>query len=110
MFFDPVFRKFVLKGSQPNTEPFDFGDAAAPPSIESPISAPTASYTVTTPAPADFTPAPTGPTSARNIGNFGICSVPQIKFGPGFDNRKETSFEPADESQCCRFSRKTLRH
>jgi hypothetical protein len=32
-----------------------------------------------------------------SIGNFGSCSVPQIKFGTGFDNRKETSFEPVDQ-------------
>ena len=33
------------------------------------------------------------------IGNFGSCSVPQIEFGVGFDNRKETSFEPVDKSK-----------
>ena len=37
--------------------------------------------------------------SAGGIGNFGKCSVPQIQFGAGFDNRKETSFEPVDQSQ-----------
>jgi len=42
-------------------------------------------------------PAPTDPALARK---FGSCSVPQIKFGVGFDNRKETSFEPADKGQC----------
>ncbi|THH20735.1 hypothetical protein EW146_g688 [Bondarzewia mesenterica] len=36
--------------------------------------------------------------SASNIGSFGSCSVPQIKFGVGFDNRKETSFEPVDQT------------
>ena len=35
---------------------------------------------------------------SSNIGDFGSCSVPQIEFGVGFDNRKETSFEPVDES------------
>ncbi|KAK0469659.1 uncharacterized protein EV420DRAFT_55475 [Desarmillaria tabescens] len=35
-------------------------------------------------------------TSSTSIGNFGSCSVPQIKFGVGFDGRKETSFEPVD--------------
>jgi hypothetical protein len=38
---------------------------------------------------------------AGNIGNFGSCSIPQIKFGAGFDGRKETSFEPNDQSQYC---------
>jgi hypothetical protein len=32
-----------------------------------------------------------------DIGNFGSCTVPQIKFGVGFDDRKETSFEPVDQ-------------
>lgn len=36
---------------------------------------------------------------ATAIGNFGSCSVPQIEFGVGFDNRKETSFQPADEGK-----------
>jgi hypothetical protein len=33
-----------------------------------------------------------------SIGNFGSCSVPQIQFATGFDNRKETSFEPVDQT------------
>ena len=37
--------------------------------------------------------------SSSSIGNFGSCSVPQIEFGVGFDNRKETSFEPVDKSK-----------
>ena len=37
--------------------------------------------------------------AASNIGNFGSCSVPQIEFGVGFDNRKETSFQPADKGE-----------
>ncbi|GJE88644.1 hypothetical protein PsYK624_047270 [Phanerochaete sordida] len=36
--------------------------------------------------------------SGSGIGNFGSCSVPQIEFGAGFDNRKETSFEPVDKT------------
>jgi hypothetical protein len=36
--------------------------------------------------------------SSSSIGNFGKCSVPQIEFGTGFDNRKETSFQPVDKS------------
>ncbi|CAL1716113.1 unnamed protein product [Somion occarium] len=38
----------------------------------------------------------TGTSSA--IGNFGTCSVPKIEFAAGFDNRKETSFQPADKT------------
>ncbi|KAI0359976.1 hypothetical protein OH77DRAFT_1493446 [Trametes cingulata] len=36
--------------------------------------------------------------AAGNIGDFGSCSVPQIEFGVGFDNRKETSFQPVDKT------------
>jgi hypothetical protein len=43
------------------------------------------------------------PASNSTIGDFGSCTVPQIQFGTGFDNRKETSFEPVDQSmfRCC---------
>ncbi|KAK0446346.1 hypothetical protein EV421DRAFT_272192 [Armillaria borealis] len=37
-------------------------------------------------------------TSSAAIGDFGSCSVPQIEFGVGFDNRKETSFEPVNKT------------
>ncbi|KAF9030997.1 hypothetical protein BDZ89DRAFT_1037735 [Hymenopellis radicata] len=40
------------------------------------------------------TGATTGATGG--IGDFGSCSVPQIEFAAGFDNRKETSFQPVD--------------
>lgn len=46
--------------------------------------------------------------SSSGIGNFGKCSVPQIEFGVGFDNRKETSFEPVDESTSCELSRTSV--
>ncbi|KAI0326626.1 hypothetical protein GY45DRAFT_73962 [Cubamyces sp. BRFM 1775] len=42
--------------------------------------------------------AATSTASASDIGNFGSCSVPQIEFGVGFDNRKETSFQPVDKT------------
>ena len=42
--------------------------------------------------------AATSTASAGDIGDFGSCSVPQIEFGVGFDNRKETSFQPVDKS------------
>jgi hypothetical protein len=35
--------------------------------------------------------------SSSSIGNFGKCSIPEIKFAVGFDGRKETSFEPVDQ-------------
>ena len=38
----------------------------------------------------------TGGGNGGNIGNFGSCSVPEIEFGVGFDNRRETSFRPVD--------------
>ncbi|KAG6817685.1 hypothetical protein H0H87_005444 [Tephrocybe sp. NHM501043] len=42
-------------------------------------------------------PTPTSTSTPTNIGDFGKCSVPQIEFGVGFDNRKETSFQPVDK-------------
>ncbi|KAJ4500761.1 hypothetical protein C8R41DRAFT_352727 [Lentinula lateritia] len=40
----------------------------------------------------------TSTASAADIGNFGSCTVPQIQFGVGFDNRRETAFEPVDQT------------
>jgi len=41
-------------------------------------------------------PANNGNGATGSIGDFGSCSVPEIDFAVGFDNRKETSFQPAD--------------
>lgn len=43
------------------------------------------------------TPAQSGSTGTGGIGDFGSCTVPQIEFATGFDNRKETSFQPVDK-------------
>jgi len=40
----------------------------------------------------------TASSASSGIGNFGSCTVPEIEFGAGFDGRKETSFEPTDET------------
>ncbi|KAG9224911.1 hypothetical protein CCMSSC00406_0001938 [Pleurotus cornucopiae] len=42
--------------------------------------------------------AQTTPSSSNSdgLGDFGSCTVPQIEFGAGFDNRRETSFRPVD--------------
>lgn len=49
----------------------------------------------------------TTPTAAAGtgsgIGNFGKCTTPEIEFGVGFDNRKETSFQPTDQSEFSLF-------
>lgn len=55
-----------------------------------------ASTSVATAAPAAATVATTS--SSSSIGDFGSCSVPEIQFGAGFDGRKETSFEPVNQS------------
>ncbi|KAK0204895.1 hypothetical protein DFS33DRAFT_1382785 [Desarmillaria ectypa] len=55
-----------------------------------------ASDAVTVSVSASSAATPTS-TSSSTIGDFGSCSVPQIEFGVGFDNRKETSFEPVDK-------------
>ncbi|KAJ7129321.1 hypothetical protein C8R44DRAFT_700019 [Mycena epipterygia] len=52
--------------------------------------------TVTATAAAVTTSAATSTGSTSAIGNFGKCSLPEIKFAVGFDGRKETSFEPVD--------------
>ncbi|KAI0064766.1 hypothetical protein BV25DRAFT_1913944 [Artomyces pyxidatus] len=69
VFYDPLTQNSVLKGSQANTYPF------TGPRFTTQL----------------------GARAAADIGSFGSCSVPQIKFGVGFDNRKETSFESADQ-------------
>lgn len=54
------------------------------------------------PAPAitDAAATPTPPAAPSvadpTAANFGSCSTPEIEFGAGFDNRRETSFRPAD--------------
>ncbi len=54
------------------------------------------------PGPATLTAAPPAATLtvSGTVGNFGSCSTPKIEFGVGFDNRKETSFRPADLGMC----------
>ncbi|KAF8149906.1 hypothetical protein B0H34DRAFT_166975 [Crassisporium funariophilum] len=47
-----------------------------------------------TAAPSTNTP---GPVPVPAGADFGSCTVPQIEFGVGFDNRKETSFQPTDK-------------
>ena len=38
-------------------------------------------------------------TTNGKIGNFGSCSIPEIRFGAGFDGRRETAFEPVDKGR-----------
>ncbi|VDC04785.1 unnamed protein product [Peniophora sp. CBMAI 1063] len=52
----------------------------------------------TTAAAAAATTSAAASTASGDIGDFGSCSVPQIEFGAGFDNRKETSFQPVDKT------------
>ncbi|KAJ7459797.1 hypothetical protein FB451DRAFT_1045721 [Mycena latifolia] len=54
----------------------------------------TGAAAATTSAPA----AATVTATSSSIGNFGKCSIPQIEFATGFDNRKETSFQPVDKT------------
>lgn len=56
-----------------------------------------ASAALTNIAIATTAAASTSTSSSSSIGNFGSCSIPQIQFAVGFDNRKETSFEPVDQ-------------
>jgi len=54
-----------------------------------------ASATVTSAAP-EATETGSDNTGGSAIGDFGSCTIPEIEFGVGFDNRRETSFRPAD--------------
>ncbi|KAJ7593140.1 hypothetical protein C8J56DRAFT_1045574 [Mycena floridula] len=115
IFFDPATKASVKKGSQANTAPFTGSGAAAPAAsaVDTTAAAATTAVAIATaaeiaatdpcPATVTVTAAAASSTDAAGatgdagaIGNFGSCTVPQIQFGVGFDNRKETSFEPVD--------------
>ncbi|KIM84882.1 hypothetical protein PILCRDRAFT_817697 [Piloderma croceum F 1598] len=69
------------------------GPSAAPsPASSSPSTFVPSSTSTSTGSPSTTT------SSGSTIGNFGSCSIPQIEFGTGFDGRKETSFQPVDET------------
>ncbi|KAH8118038.1 hypothetical protein DFH11DRAFT_1541287 [Phellopilus nigrolimitatus] len=57
-----------------------------------------ASSTAAATAAAAAAPAASATAASSGVGNFGSCTTPQIQFGVGFDNRKETSFEPVDQT------------
>ena len=92
LFFDPATQATVTLGSQPNTFPFGKNGSVVKP-------------------PANSTNPGNGGDNVKNgtsnnstgnpgnIGNFGSCTIPQIEFGQGFDGRKETSFQPVDQSK-----------
>ncbi|OCH86068.1 hypothetical protein OBBRIDRAFT_856430 [Obba rivulosa] len=71
--------------------------AVAAPAASS-VAASAVATTASAVATAASTAASTSTSSSSGIGNFGSCSVPQIEFGAGFDGRKETSFEPVDQT------------
>ncbi|OJT07207.1 hypothetical protein TRAPUB_1937 [Trametes pubescens] len=127
VFFDPATGKSVQKGSQANTSPFGgvaASGSAASGSSSSAAAASTGNLAVATSAAASSAAATepcetvvtvtvtasaaaatssaaaaTATAAASSaIGDFGSCSIPQIEFGVGFDNRKETSFEPVDKT------------
>ncbi|KAG6908689.1 hypothetical protein DXG01_003703 [Tephrocybe rancida] len=127
LFFDPATKATVKRGTQANTAPLGEAAApassaaasatvastgvvlAASPTSTACVTVVTVTVTGTNPAaigPATtFTvgdstasaPAATTTSTPGSIGDFGKCSVPQIEFGVGFDNRKETSFQPVDK-------------
>ncbi|KAJ8523219.1 hypothetical protein ONZ45_g283 [Pleurotus djamor] len=92
LFFDPATKATVTLGSQPNTFPFGGAGAAVPPAPPAP--APEAPAVDTPPAETPAPPVAAPP--AGGIGDFGSCTVPQIEFAVGFDNRRESSFRPVD--------------
>ncbi|KAI0033075.1 hypothetical protein K488DRAFT_26710, partial [Vararia minispora EC-137] len=108
VFFDPALGKSVLKGSQANTSPFGQSGSSssnatatsntASAAVSSAVTASPTAVTVSVTTASSTAAAATSTAAAGNIGNFGSCSVPQIEFGVGFDNRKETSFQPVDKT------------
>jgi len=55
-----------------------------------------ATSSTTSIAKAVATGSSTSSSSSSSKASFGKCSTPEIKFGTGFDGRKETAFEPTD--------------
>ncbi|KAF4613479.1 hypothetical protein D9613_007807 [Agrocybe pediades] len=126
IFFDPALKQSVTKGSQPNTFPFGGaagngqGNTGAPQEneevdVETPAASGSAcvtEITVTVTGTATATgpavtvsvgdvattaaPAATAPATPPAGVDFGSCSTPEVEFGVGFDNRRETSFQPSD--------------
>ncbi|KAJ6538459.1 hypothetical protein DFH09DRAFT_1398180, partial [Mycena vulgaris] len=123
LFFDPAGAKSVKLGTQANTVPF--GGKASNVTVTSTSSASVATISAsvvstTSAALSTDCPSPTtvtviakatqaatttaaaastttaASTASGAIGNFGKCSLPEIKFAVGLDGRKETSFEPVD--------------
>lgn len=100
LFFDPALGASVTLGSQANTSPLSGGAGADNSTPADPVSSTSAEpVTSTDAAAASETSSPAiANVDAGNVGDFGSCSVPEIEFGVGFDNRKETSFEPVDKA------------
>lgn len=111
LFFDPATSETVLKGSQANTAPFNGAAASQFASTSSRVTGTVVStsssnvcpQTAVKGATATSTPSSTAVHSASTPAplaadvSFGSCSVPEIEFGVGFDNRKETSFQPSNK-------------
>ncbi|KIP05829.1 hypothetical protein PHLGIDRAFT_36220 [Phlebiopsis gigantea 11061_1 CR5-6] len=73
------------------------GSSTGSTAATSSAAATTAAATTST-AAASSSAASSAASSSAGIGNFGSCTVPQIEFATGFDNRKETSFQPVDQT------------
>jgi len=109
LFFDPAKSATIMLGSQPNTSPFGTNGGGG---VNPPANNTNGGDGVVSPGNntdvdhgGDDVNDGTGNnngTDTGNIGNFGSCSVPQIEFGQGFDGRKETSFQPVDQSESIR--------
>ncbi|KAJ7175797.1 hypothetical protein C8R46DRAFT_944848 [Mycena filopes] len=67
--------------------------ASCPAAVTVTVTAGAAASTATAAPPAAVVTA-----TSSSIGDFGKCTVPQIEFATGFDNRKETSFQPVDKT------------
>ncbi|EIN04862.1 hypothetical protein PUNSTDRAFT_75322 [Punctularia strigosozonata HHB-11173 SS5] len=108
-FFDPASpQATVKKGSQSNTFPFGTAGSASSNTTSSAVASASSSSAIaaaTSAANVDIASSTSSAAAASStassssaIGDFGSCSVPQIEFATGFDNRKETSFQPVDKT------------
>lgn len=108
-FFDPLDKVTIQRGDRPNTSPF--GGAGGNTGNTGNGGNAGGNDTGNTGGNNNGTEADTGANNgnaggavgnqggaAGAIGDFGSCSIPEIEFGVGFDNRKETSFQPADKA------------
>ncbi|KAE9400198.1 hypothetical protein BT96DRAFT_957001 [Gymnopus androsaceus JB14] len=72
-------------------------DDTATSSVSSVAAAATTAASATTSTASSCFQSAASTDSASQIGDFGSCTIPQIEFGVGFDDRTETAFQPTNQ-------------